>query len=52
MNFNIQQPALFVFLGFQKTTLLKVVRPFKTYQHATFHGPMLTQAIFASTSGV
>jgi hypothetical protein len=32
--------------------LLKVVHPLKIYQHTKFHGPTLTGASFASTSGV
>jgi hypothetical protein len=45
-------PAMFRFLVFRKSGLLKVVHPLKVYQHTKFHGLLLTGARLASTSEV
>jgi hypothetical protein len=47
MNFNIQTTAMFEFFVLDKNG-----HPLNIYQYTKFHGPALTGASFASTSGV
>jgi hypothetical protein len=53
VNFNIQPPAIFVFLlSPRKSGLVKIFHPLWINQHSKVHGPALTGASFVFTSEV